>query len=102
LYSLKPIVDQFCHQPSDALSSGLDSFSQDETGRSQSGKKIETFAIPDRSSEKKVRCDWCNLCYGSFTPFASTHWAALAHWCVARSRPATEIGHGTPFARPKN
>jgi hypothetical protein len=77
-YRYKPIVEQFCHLTFTALSSGLDSFSQDETGRSQSGKIVETFSNPDRSSEKKVRCDWCNLCNGSFTPFASTHWAALA------------------------
>ncbi|CAI8989258.1 hypothetical protein EMIT0P258_90100 [Pseudomonas sp. IT-P258] len=60
----KPIVEQFCHLPFTALSSGLDSLSQGETGRSQNGKIVETFSNPDRSSDKKVRCDWCNLCNG--------------------------------------
>ncbi|CAI8859050.1 hypothetical protein EMIT0P74_20096 [Pseudomonas sp. IT-P74] len=63
-YRYKPIVEQFCHPAFTALSSGLDSFSQSETGRSQSGKIVETFSNPDRSSDKKVRCDWCNLCNG--------------------------------------
>ncbi|CAI8803326.1 hypothetical protein EMIT0P44_210008 [Pseudomonas sp. IT-P44] len=51
-YRFEPIVEQFCHMAFTALSSGLDSFSRGKTGRSQSVKKIETFAICGRSSER--------------------------------------------------
>ncbi|CAI8835675.1 hypothetical protein EMIT0P171_10808 [Pseudomonas sp. IT-P171] len=51
-YLIEPIVEQFCHLCFTALSSGLDSFSRGKTGRSQSAKIIETFALSGRSSER--------------------------------------------------
>ncbi|CAI8847263.1 hypothetical protein EMIT0P253_20140 [Pseudomonas sp. IT-P253] len=51
-YLFEPIVEQFCHLACTALTSGLDSFPRGKTGRSQSVKKIETFAVCDRSSER--------------------------------------------------
>jgi len=49
-YLFKPIVEQFCHMASPALSSGLDSVPRGKTDRSQSGKKVETFAGRDGSA----------------------------------------------------
>jgi hypothetical protein len=76
-YLFEPIVEQFCHLASPALSSGLDSVPRGETGRSQSGKKVETFAGRDGSAEKEVRCDWCNPCNDLYSHSASSYWQRL-------------------------
>ena len=48
----QPIVEQFTHLLWPALGSGLDSFSRGKNCRSQTRKKVETFAEPGGSSQR--------------------------------------------------